>query len=56
MERRIFSALGAKKLVRALGIAAQLATERLIDLMARDKIPPSVMPVATGILIDKHRD
>jgi hypothetical protein len=23
--------------------------------MARDKIPPSAMPVATGILIDKHR-
>ena len=38
-----------------LGVAAQLAIERLIDLMARDKIPPSVMPVATGILIDKHR-
>ena len=25
------------------------------DLMARDKISPSAMPVATGILIDKHR-
>ena len=24
-------------------------------LLFRDKIPPSVMPVATGILIDKHR-
>ena len=45
-----------KEYIRGLlGVTAQLAIEGLIDLMARDKIPPSVMPLATGILIDKHR-
>ena len=53
-EAKVISA--TKEHIRGLlGVAAQLAIERLIDLMARDKIPPSVMPVATGILIDKHR-
>ena len=50
-EAKVISA--TKEHIR--GVAVQLAIERLIDLMARDKIPPSAMPVATGILIDKHR-
>ena len=42
-------------MIRRTGRELKFRLSRLIDLMARDKIPPSVMPVATGILIDKHR-
>ena len=45
-----------KKHIRGLlGVAAQLALERLIEKLEKDEIPPGILPVATGILIDKHR-
>ena len=45
-----------KKHIRGLlGVAAQLALERLIEKLENDEIPAGVLPVATGILIDKHR-
>ena len=45
-----------KKHIRGLlGVAAQLALERLIEKLENDEIPAGILPVATGILIDKHR-
>ena len=44
-----------KHLRGLLGVAAQLALERLIEKLENDEIPPGILPVATGILIDKHR-
>ena len=34
-------------------MAALLAIERLIEKLQDDKIPPSVLPIASGIMIDK---
>tara|TARA_B100001057_G_scaffold304338_1_gene304495 strand:+ start:544 stop:759 length:216 start_codon:yes stop_codon:yes gene_type:complete len=34
-------------------VAALLAIERLIEKLQDDKIPPSVLPIASGIMIDK---
>tara|TARA_B100000579_G_scaffold421403_1_gene422164 strand:+ start:454 stop:603 length:150 start_codon:yes stop_codon:yes gene_type:complete len=36
-----------------LGHASKLALERLIDKLDKDEIPPAVLPVCTGILVDK---
>ena len=44
-----------KHLAGLLGVAAQLALEKLITLLEEGKVPPGVMPIATGILIDKYR-
>ena len=45
-----------KKHIRGLlGIAAQLALECLIEKLEKDEVPAGVLPIATGILIDKHR-
>ena len=45
-----------RKHIRGLiGVAAQLAVERLIEKLQDDKIPPSVLPIASGIMIDKMR-
>ena len=44
-----------KHLRGLIGVAAQLALERLIEKLQDDKIPPSVLPVASGIMIDKMR-
>jgi hypothetical protein len=38
-----------------IGVAAQLAVERLIEKLQDDKIPPSVLPIASRIMIDKMR-
>ncbi|MDG1172767.1 MAG: hypothetical protein P8M67_00565 [Opitutales bacterium] len=38
-----------------LGVAAQLALEKLITALEEGKLPNGVMPIATGILIDKYR-
>jgi hypothetical protein len=38
-----------------LGVAAQLALEKLIAAMEEGKLPNGVMPIATGILMDKYR-
>ena len=44
-----------KHLRGLIGVAAQLAVERLIEKLQDDKIPPSVLPIASGIMIDKMR-
>ena len=44
-----------KHLRGLIGVAAQLAVERLIEKLQDDKIPPSVQPIASGIKIDKMR-
>ena len=45
-----------KKHLRGLiGTATQLAVESLITKLQDDEIPSGVLPIATGILIDKHR-
>jgi len=45
-----------KKHLRALiGTATHLAVEKLITKLNDDEIPSGVLPIATGILIDKHR-
>ena len=45
-----------KKHIRGLlGVAAQLSLERLIEKLENDEIPAGILPEATGILIDKHR-
>ena len=38
-----------------LGHASKLALERLIDKLDKDEIPPAVLPVCAGILVDKVR-
>ncbi len=46
----------SKKHLRGLiGIATHLAVESLITKLQDDEIPSGVLPIATGILIDKHR-
>ena len=46
----------SKKHLRALiGTATHLAVEKLITKLNDDEIPSGVLPIATGILIDKHR-
>ena len=46
----------SKKHLRALiGTATHLAVESLITKLQDDEIPSGVLPIATGILIDKHR-
>ena len=44
-----------KHLRGLIGVAAQLAVERLIEKLQDDKIPASVLPIASGIMIDKMR-
>lgn len=44
-----------KHLRGLIGVAAQLAVERLIEKLQDDKIPHSVLPIASGIMIDKMR-
>jgi hypothetical protein len=38
-----------------IGHASQLAVEKMIEKLDNDEIPNGVLPIATGILIDKHR-
>ena len=38
-----------------IGHASQLAVEKMIEKLDNDQIPAGVLPIATGILIDKHR-
>ena len=38
-----------------LGVAAQLALEKLIAALEEGNLPNGVMPIATGILMDKYR-
>jgi len=38
-----------------LGHASRLAVEQLIDKLDADEIPAAVLPIATGILVDKVR-
>ena len=38
-----------------LGHASKLALERLIGKLDKDEIPPAVLPVCAGILVDKVR-
>jgi hypothetical protein len=46
----------SKKHLRGLiGTATHLAVEKLITKLQDDEIPNGVLPIATGILIDKHR-
>lgn len=46
----------SKKVLRGLlGHASQMAVEAMIDKLEHDQIPAGVLPIATGILIDKHR-
>ena len=46
----------SKKVMRGLiGHASQLAVEKMIEKLENDQIPAGVLPIATGILIDKHR-
>jgi hypothetical protein len=46
----------SKKVMRGLiGHASQLAVEKMIEKLENDEIPSGVLPIATGILIDKHR-
>jgi len=46
----------SKKVMRGLiGHASQLAVEKMIEKLDNDEIPNGVLPIATGILIDKHR-
>jgi hypothetical protein len=46
----------SKKHLRSLiGTATHLAVEKLITKLNDDEIPSGVLPIATGILIDKHR-
>ena len=46
----------SKKVMRGLiGHASQLAVEKMIEKLENDQIPNGVLPIATGILIDKHR-
>tara|TARA_R110001599_G_scaffold8902_1_gene44142 strand:- start:76 stop:597 length:522 start_codon:yes stop_codon:yes gene_type:complete len=46
----------SKKHLRGLiGTATHLAVESLITKLQDDEIPSGVLPIATGILIDKHR-
>jgi hypothetical protein len=44
-----------KHIAGLLGVAAQLALEKLIAAMEEGKLPNGVMPIATGILMDKYR-
>ena len=44
-----------KHIAGLLGVASQLALEKLIALLEEDKLPHGVMPIATGILMDKYR-
>jgi len=44
-----------KQLASLLGVAAQLALEKLIAALEEGKLPNGVMPIATGILMDKYR-
>ncbi len=46
----------SKKVMRGLiGVASQMAVEKMIEKLEADEIPNGVLPIATGILIDKHR-
>tara|TARA_R100001463_G_scaffold117691_1_gene173302 strand:- start:245 stop:781 length:537 start_codon:yes stop_codon:yes gene_type:complete len=46
----------SKKVMRGLiGVASQMAVEQMIEKLENDQIPAGVLPIATGILIDKHR-
>ena len=46
----------SKKHLRSLiGTATHLAVEKLITKLQDDEIPNGVLPIAKGILIDKHR-
>ena len=46
----------SKKVMKGLiGHASQLAVEKMIEKLDNDEIPNGVLPIATGILIDKHR-
>ena len=38
-----------------IGHASQLTVEKMIKKLETDQIPAGVLPIATGILIDKHR-
>jgi hypothetical protein len=53
-EKEVIDA--SKKVMRGLiGHASQLAVEKMIEKLENDEIPNGVLPIATGILIDKHR-
>jgi len=53
-EKEVIEA--SKKVMRGLiGHASQLAVEKMIEKLDNDEIPNGVLPIATGILIDKHR-
>ena len=53
-EKEVIDA--SKKVMRGLiGHASQLAVEKMIEKLDNDEIPNGVLPIATGILIDKHR-
>ena len=46
----------SKKVMRGLlGSASQMAVESMLEKLEADEIPAGVLPIATGILIDKHR-
>lgn len=46
----------SKKVMRGLlSTASQMAVESMIEKLETDDIPAGVLPIATGILIDKHR-
>ena len=53
-EKEVIDA--SKKVMRGLiGHASQLAVEKMIEKLDNGEIPNGVLPIATGILIDKHR-
>ena len=46
----------SKKVMRGLiGVASQMAVEKMIEKLENDEIPAGILPIAMGILIDKHR-
>ena len=46
----------SKKHLRGLiGTASQMAVEQMIEKLHNDQIPAGILPIAMGILIDKHR-
>ena len=44
-----------KHLKGLIGTASVMAVEQMIEKLENDQIPAGVLPIATGILIDKHR-
>ena len=46
----------SKKVMRGLiGVASQMAVVKVIEKRENDQIPAGILPIAMGILIDKHR-